>query len=213
MVEDERVLADAVAVGLRRESMAVDVVYDGDTALEHTAVNEYDVVVLDRDLPGIHGDEVARTLVGESYSGRILMLTASDGVQDRVDGLTLGADDYLPKPFAFPELIARVHALGRRSAPPLPPVLERHGITLDPANHRVHREGRELGLTPKEFAVLQVLMRAQGTVVSAEGLLEKAWDENADPFTNVVRVTVMTLRKKLGTPQVIQTVPGAGYRL
>lgn len=213
MVEDERVLADAVAVGLRRESMAVDVVYDGDTALEHTAVNEYDVVVLDRDLPGIHGDEVARTLVGESYSGRILMLTASDGVQDRVDGLTLGADDYLPKPFAFPELIARVHALGRRSAPPLPPVLERHGITLDPANHRVHREGREVGLTPKEFAVLQVLMRAQGTVVSAEGLLEKAWDENADPFTNVVRVTVMTLRKKLGTPQVIQTVPGAGYRL
>lgn len=213
MVEDERVLADAVAVGLRRESMAVDVVYDGDTALEHTAVNEYDVVVLDRDLPGIHGDEVARTLVAEAYNGRILMLTASDGVQDRVDGLTLGADDYLPKPFAFPELIARVHALGRRSAPPLPPVLERHGITLDPANHRVHREGREVGLTPKEFAVLQVLMRAQGTVVSAEGLLEKAWDENADPFTNVVRVTVMTLRKKLGSPQVIQTVPGAGYRL
>ncbi len=213
MVEDERVLADAVAVGLRRESMAVDVVYDGDTALEHTAVNEYDVVVLDRDLPGIHGDEVARTLVAEAYNGRILMLTASDGVQDRVDGLTLGADDYLPKPFAFPELIARVHALGRRSAPPLPPVLERHGITLDPANHRVYREGREVGLTPKEFAVLQVLMRAQGTVVSAEGLLEKAWDENADPFTNVVRVTVMTLRKKLGSPQVIQTVPGAGYRL
>ena len=126
VVEDERVLADAVAVGLRRESMAVDVVYDGDTALEHTAVNEYDVVVLDRDLPGIHGDEVARTLVAEAYNGRILMLTASDGVQDRVDGLTLGADDYLPKPFAFPELIARVHALGRRSAPPLPPVLERH---------------------------------------------------------------------------------------
>ena len=213
MVEDERVLADAVAVGLRRESMAVDVVYDGDTALEHTAVNEYDVVVLDRDLPGIHGDEVARTLVAEAYNGRILMLTASDGVQDRADGLTLGADDYLHKPFAFPELIARVHALGRRSAPPLPPVLERHGITLDPANHRVHREGREIGLTPKEFAVLQVLMRAQGTVVSAEGLLEKAWDENADPFTNVVRVTVMTLRKKLGSPQVIQTVPGAGYRL
>lgn len=213
MVEDERVLADAVAVGLRRESMAVDVVYDGDTALEHTAVNEYDVVVLDRDLPGIHGDEVARTLVAEAYNGRILMLTASDGVQDRVDGLTLGADDYLPKPFAFPELIARVHALGRRSAPPLPPVLERHGITLDPANHRVYSEGREVGLTPKEFAVLQVLMRAQGTVVSAEGLLEKAWDENADPFTNVVRVTVMTLRKKLGSPQVIQTVPGAGYRL
>ncbi|WP_026117711.1 response regulator transcription factor [Nocardiopsis alkaliphila] len=213
VVEDERVLADTVAVGLRRESMAVDVVYDGDSALEHAVVNEYDVIILDRDLPGTHGDDVARTLVNESYTGRILMLTASDGLQDKVDGLTLGADDYLAKPFAFPELIARVHALGRRSAPPLPPVLERQGLTLDPANHRVYRDGREVSLTPKEFAVLQVLMRAQGTVVSAEGLLEKAWDENADPFTNVVRVTVMTLRKKLGSPQVIQTVPGAGYRL
>ncbi|WP_306367944.1 response regulator transcription factor [Nocardiopsis sp. CC223A] len=213
VVEDERVLADAVAVGLRREAMAVDVVYDGDTALEHAAVNDYDVVVLDRDLPGTHGDEVARTLVGESYNGRILMLTASDTVQAKVEGLRLGADDYLAKPFHFPELVARVQALARRSTPPLPPVLERHGITLDPANHRVHREGREIALTPKEFAVLQVLMRAQGTVVSAEGLLEKAWDENADPFTNVVRVTVMTLRKKLGAPPVIQTVPGAGYRL
>ena len=213
VVEDERVLADTVAVGLRRESMAVDVVYDGDSALEYAVINEYDVIVLDRDLPGTHGDDVARTLVNESYTGRILMLTASDGVQDKVDGLTLGADDYLAKPFAFPELIARVHALGRRSAPPLPPVLERHGLTLDPANHRVYRDGREVSLTPKEFAVLQVLMRAQGTVVSAEGLLEKAWDENADPFTNVVRVTVMTLRKKLGSPQIIQTVPGAGYRL
>ncbi|MDE3723884.1 response regulator transcription factor [Nocardiopsis sp. N85] len=213
VVEDERVLADAIAVGLRREAMAVDVAYDGDTALEHTAVNDYDVVVLDRDLPGVHGDDVARTLVGSSYNGRILMLTASDAVQDKVEGLSLGADDYLAKPFAFPELVARVQALARRSTPPLPPVLERHGITLDPANHRVHREGREIPLTPKEFAVLQVLMRAQGTVVSAEGLLEKAWDENADPFTNVVRVTVMTLRKKLGAPPVIQTVPGAGYRL
>lgn len=213
VVEDEQVLADAVAVGLRRESMAVDAAYDGDTALEQLWVNDYDVVVLDRDLPGIHGDEVARTLVRDGYSGRILMLTASDGVEDKVEGLSLGADDYLAKPFAFPELIARVHALARRATPPLPPVLERHGITLDPANHTVHRDGRALSLTPKEFAVLQVLMRAQGTVVSAEGLLEKAWDENADPFTNVVRVTVMTLRKKLGEPSVIRTVPGAGYQL
>ena len=213
VVEDERVLADAVAVGLRREAMAVDVAYDGDAALEHAAVNDYDVVVLDRDLPGTHGDDVARALVGESYNGRILMLTASGSVQDKVEGLRLGADDYLAKPFHFPELVARVQALARRSAPPLPPVLERHGITLDPADHRVHREGREISLTPKEFAVLQVLMRARGTVVSAEGLLEKAWDEHADPFTNVVRVTVMTLRKKLGAPPVIQTVPGAGYRL
>lgn len=213
VVEDERVLADTVAVGLRRESMAVDVVYDGDTALEHLAVNDYDVVVLDRDLPGTHGDDVARSLATDGYTGRILMLTASDGVEDKVEGLSIGADDYLAKPFAFAELIARVHALARRATPPLPPVLERHGITLDPANHKVYRDGEELSLTPKEFAVLQVLMRAQGTVVSAEGLLEKAWDENADPFTNVVRVTVMTLRKKLGDPPVVQTVPGAGYRL
>ncbi|RCV49475.1 response regulator transcription factor [Marinitenerispora sediminis] len=213
VVEDEQVLADAVAVGLRREAMAVDVVYDGDSALERTSVNEYDVIVLDRDLPGTHGDDVARSLVDESYTGRILMLTAAGELDDRVAGLTLGADDYLAKPFAFAELIARVRALGRRAAPPLPPVLRRSGITLDPANHTVWRDEREVGLTPKEFAVLEVLMRANGTVVSAEGLLEKAWDENADPFTNVVRVTVMTLRKKLGEPAVIHTVPGAGYRI
>ncbi|MFC7327377.1 response regulator transcription factor [Marinactinospora rubrisoli] len=213
VVEDEQVLADAVAVGLRREAMAVDVVYDGDSALERTSVNEYDVIVLDRDLPGTHGDDVARSLVEESYTGRILMLTAAGELSDRVEGLTLGADDYLAKPFAFAELIARVRALGRRAAPPLPPVLRRSGITLDPANHTVRRDERDVSLTPKEFAVLEVLMRANGTVVSAEGLLEKAWDENADPFTNVVRVTVMTLRKKLGEPPVIHTVPGAGYRI
>ncbi|ASU84492.1 DNA-binding response regulator [Nocardiopsis gilva YIM 90087] len=213
VVEDERVLADAVAVGLRRESMAVDVVYDGDSALEHAGVNEYDVIVLDRDLPGVHGDDVARSLVEQSYTGRILMLTASRELEDKVEGLTLGADDYMAKPFAFAELIARVRALGRRAVPPLPPVLRRSGIALDPANHTVERDGRDVALTPKEFAVLEVLMRANGTVVSAEGLLEKAWDENADPFTNVVRVTVMTLRKKLGEPPVIQTVPGAGYRI
>ncbi|GAA3727918.1 response regulator transcription factor [Salinactinospora qingdaonensis] len=213
VVEDEHVLADAVAVGLRRESMAVDVVYDGDSALERLGVNDYDVIVLDRDLPGTHGDDVCRSLVSDSYTGRILMLTAAGELDDKVEGLTLGADDYLAKPFAFAELIARVHALGRRSSPPLPPVLRRNGIMLDPATHTVERDGREISLTPKEFAVLHVLMSAGGTVVSAEGLLEKAWDENADPFTNVVRVTVMTLRKKLGEPPVIHTVPGAGYRI
>ncbi|PSK84207.1 DNA-binding response OmpR family regulator [Murinocardiopsis flavida] len=213
VVEDEQVLADAVAVGLRRESIAVDVAYDGDSALERTSVNEYDVIVLDRDLPGTHGDDVARSLVAGSYTGRILMLTAAGELSDKVEGLTLGADDYMAKPFAFAELVARVRALGRRAAPPLPPVLERGGITLDPANHTVERDGRTVPLTPKEFAVLEVLMRAGGTVVSAEGLLEKAWDENADPFTNVVRVTVMTLRKKLGEPPIVQTVPGAGYRI
>lgn len=213
VVEDEQVLADTIAVGLRRESMAVDVAYDGDSALEHAGVNDYDVVILDRDLPGVHGDDVARALVDKSYNGRILMLTASGQLEDKVEGLSLGADDYMAKPFAFAELVARVRALGRRAAPPLPPVLKRNGIVLDPANHTVERDGREISLTPKEFAVLEVLMRANGTVVSAEGLLEKAWDENADPFTNVVRVTVMTLRKKLGEPPIVHTVPGAGYRL
>ncbi|MDA2807102.1 response regulator transcription factor [Nocardiopsis suaedae] len=213
VVEDEQVLADTIAVGLRRESMAVDVAYDGDSALEHAGVNDYDVVILDRDLPGVHGDDVARALVDKSYNGRILMLTASGQLEDKVEGLSLGADDYMAKPFAFAELVARVRALGRRAAPPLPPVLKRNGIVLDPANHTVERDGRDIPLTPKEFAVLEVLMRANGTVVSAEGLLEKAWDENADPFTNVVRVTVMTLRKKLGEPAIVHTVPGAGYRL
>ncbi|MDS1268823.1 response regulator transcription factor [Lipingzhangella sp. LS1_29] len=213
IVEDEQVLADTIAVGLRRESMAVDVVYDGDSALEHSSVNDYDVIVLDRDLPKVHGDDVCRSLVERSYSGRILMLTAAGELSDKVAGLSLGADDYLAKPFAFAELTARVRALGRRATPPLPPVLSRNGITLDPANHTVQRDGRDISLTPKEFAVLEVLLRAEGGVVSAEGLLEKAWDENADPFTNVVRVTVMTLRKKLGEPQVLHTVPGAGYRI
>src|SRR5699024_9464618 len=168
VVEDERVLADTVAVGLRRESMAVDVVYDGDTALEHLAVNDYDDVVLDQDLPGNHGDDVARSLATDGYTGRILMLTASDAVEDKLEDRSIGAADYTATPFAIGELIARVHALARRPTPPLPPVLERLGIPLDPANHKVYRDGEELSLTPKEFAVLQVLMRAQGTVVSAE---------------------------------------------
>jgi DNA-binding response OmpR family regulator len=213
VVEDERVLADTIATGLRREAMAVDVAYDGASALERTSVNDYDVVVLDRDLPRVHGDEVCRSLVADGATARVLMLTAAGELDDKVEGLSIGADDYLAKPFAFAELIARIRALGRRSAPPLPPVLERAGVRLDPARRAVTRDGRPVDLTPKEFAVLEVLMRAQGTVVSAEQLLEKAWDENIDPFTNVVRVTMMTLRKKLGEPQVIETVPGAGYRL
>ena len=213
VVEDEQVLADAVAMGLRRESMAVDVVYDGDAALERIAVNDYDVVVLDRDLPLVHGDDVCRHVVNSGLATRVLMLTAAGDVADRVAGLTLGADDYLAKPFAFPELIARIRALGRRAVPALPPVLERAGLRVDPSRREVVREGRPVLLSPKEFAVLEVLMRADGAAVSSEQLLEKAWDENADPFTNVVRVTVMTLRRKLGEPAVVLTVPGAGYRI
>ncbi|MCF2526378.1 response regulator transcription factor [Yinghuangia soli] len=213
VVEDEQLLADAVATGLRREAMAVDVVYDGEAALERVAVNDYDVVVLDRDLPLVHGDDVARAVIDTGLPTRILMLTAAGDVSDRVEGLELGADDYLPKPFAFSELTARVRALGRRAVTPLPPVLERAGIRLDPNRREVVRDGSAVHLSPKEFAVLEVLMRAEGSVVSAEQMLEKAWDENTDPFTNVVRVTVMTLRRKLGEPAVIMTVPGAGYRI
>ncbi len=213
VVEDEQLLADAVATGLRREAMAVDVVYDGQAALDRIALNEYDVVVLDRDLPLVHGDDVCRKLVEEALPTRVLMLTAAGDISDRVEGLELGADDYLPKPFAFSELVARVRALGRRATTPLPPVLERAGISLDPGRREVLRDGKPIALAPKEFAVLEVLMRAGGAVVSAEQLLEKAWDEHTDPFTNVVRVTVMTLRRKLGEPPVIITVPGSGYRI
>ncbi|GAA4219244.1 DNA-binding response OmpR family regulator [Streptosporangium album] len=213
VVEDERVLADAIATGLRREAMAVDVAYDGASALERTGYIDYDVIVLDRDLPKVHGDEVCRRLVAERTASRILMLTASGDVDDKVEGLGLGADDYLAKPFVFIELVARVRALGRRSAPALPPVLERAGVRLDPGKRLVTRDGQEVALTKKEFAVLEELMRAEGAVVSQEDLLDKAWDENIDPFTNVVRVTMMTLRKKLGEPQVIETVPGVGYKL
>jgi DNA-binding response OmpR family regulator len=213
VAEDERVMADAIAVGLRRRAMAVDVVYDGDAALERVAVHRYDVVVLDRDLPEVHGDEVCRAIVAAGAETRVLMLTAAVGIRDRVDGLDLGADDYLTKPFAFAELAARVGALGRRARPALPPVLEGAGIRLDRPRHSASRDGLLLSLSPKEFAVLEVLMRAEGTVVSPEELLEKAWDENADPFTNAVRVAVMTLRRKLGDPPVIETVAGAGYRI
>jgi len=213
VVEDEQLLADAIATGLRREAMAVDVVYDGVGAWERASVNDYDVVVLDRDLPRLSGDEVCRRIVATGGQTRVLMLTAASDVRDRVAGLTLGADDYLGKPFAFVELVARVRALGRRTVAPVPPVLERAGLRLDPARREVTRDGRPIALSPKEFAVLEVLMRADGIAVTAEQLLEKAWDENADPFTNVVRVTVMTLRRRLGEPAVILTVPGAGYRI
>jgi DNA-binding response OmpR family regulator len=213
VVEDEQVLAEAIARGLRREAMAVDVSHDGGAALDRIAVNRYDVVVLDRDLPVVHGDEVCRQLAGDPLTPRILMLTASGGVDDRVEGLTLGADDYLAKPFAFTELVARVRALGRRTAPALPPVIERAGLRLDPARRVASRDGRFLRLTNKELAVLEVLLGADGAVVSAEQLLERAWDEHADPFTNAVRVMMVKLRRKLGNPPVIETVAGAGYRI
>ncbi len=213
VVEDEKVLADAIARGLRREGIAVDVAYDGGNALERVSVNRYDVVVLDRDLPVVHGDDVCRSMAGSVAVPRVLMLTASADIDDRVDGLSLGADDYLPKPFAFAELVARIRALGRRATPALPPVLERNGVTVDPARRVASRDGRFLRLTNKELAVLEILLGADGRVVSAEELLERAWDEHADPFTNAVRVTMVNLRKKLGRPPLIETVPGAGYRL
>ncbi|MBM0205092.1 response regulator transcription factor [Micromonospora sp. PSH03] len=213
VVEDENVLADAIAEWLRRESFAVDVAYDGDAALERLGVNEYAVVVLDRDLPVVHGDDVCRAIVDAGGETRVLMLTASAAVRERVAGLALGADDYLTKPFALVELSARVHALTRRSRPAAPPTLRRAGIQLDPARHEVRRDDRHVALSRKEFAVLAELLRADGAVVSAEDLLERAWDEHIDPFTNVVRVTVMKLRRKLGDPPVIETVPGAGYQI
>jgi DNA-binding response OmpR family regulator len=213
VVEDEQLLADAVAEGLRRETFAVDVAYDGAGALDRIAVNAYDVLVLDRDLPTVDGDEVCRRVAGSHPYTKILMLTAATAVLDRVDGLALGADDYLGKPFAFAELVARVRALGRRARPASPPVLERGELRLDPNRREVYRAGHYVGLSRKEFAVLEELLRADGAVVSAEQLLERVWDEHTDPFTNVVRVTVMTLRRKLGEPQVIETVAGVGYQI
>ena len=212
IVEDEERLAETIARGLRREGMAADLAFDGHTALEKLAVNQYDAVVLDRNLPGVHGDDVCRRLAVEPERPGILMLTAAGGVDDRVDGLNLGADDYLPKPFAFVELVARLRALGRRSSRVLPPVLSRGDLELDPTNHSVRRGGHTVELTRKEFAILEVLLAADG-VVSTEELLERAWDENVNPFTNSVRVAVMTLRRKLGDPQPIETVSGVGYRL
>ncbi|GGV54093.1 transcriptional regulatory protein CutR [Streptomyces longisporoflavus] len=213
VVEDEPMLADAISEWLREEAHAVDVAYDGAAAVERAGVNDYDVVVLDRDLPVLHGDEVCRELVASPSAARILMLTAAADVTDRVHGLRIGADDYLTKPFAFPELAARVQALGRRSRPAAPPVLHRAGITLDPARREVFRDGRYVPLAKKEFAVLAELLRADGAAVSAERLLEKAWDENADPFTGAVRLTVLKLRRKLADPPVVATVTGVGYRI
>ncbi|WP_103342254.1 response regulator transcription factor [Amycolatopsis sp. CA-126428] len=212
LVEDEQPLAKYVAAGLRKQGFAVDVAFDGRTALDKCAVTPYDVVVLDRDLPVVHGDTVCRELAGHG-AARILMLTASGTVEDRVEGLTLGADDYLGKPFAFSELVARVRALSRRSAPAMPPVLRAGDVVLDPARRTAERAGRLLHLTPKEFGVLEHLLAAGGAVLSAETLLDKVWDEHADPFTNAVRITVGTLRRKLGDPPPIETVPSAGYRI
>ncbi len=213
VVEDERLLADTITAGLRNRAIAVDVAYDGDAALERLAVNDYDVIVLDRDLPVVSGDDVCRTLAESGTQTRILMLTAATAVQERVAGLGLGADDYLTKPFAFAELTARIQALARRARPAAPPALERAGIRLDPHLRTVTRDGEPVPLSRKEFAVLAELLRAGGGVVSAEQLLEKAWDEHIDPFTGVVRFTIMMLRRKLGQPPVIETVPGAGYRI
>jgi DNA-binding response OmpR family regulator len=213
VAEDEQTLANLVAEGLRRHAMAVDVVYDGDTTTERLAVNDYDVLILDRDLPRVHGDVICRQLAQSGARVRILMLTAAASVPERVLGLGLGADDYLPKPFDYAELVARVQALGRRSQIPVPPLLERHGIVLDTHRLQAFRDGQYLSLSRKEYAVLDVLMRAHGGVVSTETLLERAWDEHVDPFTTVVRVIVSRLRAKLGNPPCIETIPGVGYRL
>src|SRR4051812_42517813 len=213
IAEDEAGISDAVARGLRREGMAVDVAADGREALYKARFVDYDVVVLDRQLPEVHGDDVCRTLVDERPDTRILMLTAADRLDDLVGGLALGADDYLSKPFAFAELVARVRALGRRDGRTRPERMRRAGVELDPARHVASRDGRELDLSPKEFAVLRMLMEADGAVVSMQELLERGWDENADPWTNTVRMTIMTLRRKLSEPPVIETVKGAGYRI
>ena len=213
VVEDQRDLADSVARVLRREGMAVDVVYDGSEALERTAVTEYDVVVLDRDLPGVHGDQVCRTLVAREVLTRVLMLTASGTIAERVEGLGLGADDYLPKPFAYAELVARIRAVGRRARPATPPVLVHGELRLDSAQRIATRAGARLPLSPKEFAVLEYLLANRNRVVSAEELLDRVWDEAADPFTTTVKATMNRLRAKLGDPPLIQTVPRSGYRI
>jgi two-component system, OmpR family, response regulator VanR len=213
VAEDERKVAQALARGLRREGMAVDVAYDGAAALDKARLHPYDVVVLDRDLPLLHGDEVCRSLRADDTTSRVLMLTAAAGLDDLVDGLALGADDYLAKPFAFAELLARLRALARRSHPALPATLRSGDLELDPARHTVTRAGRPVELTPKEFSVLEALLEAGGAVISNDELVERVWDENADPFTNSVRMAVLRLRRKLGDPPVIETVKGAGYRV
>ena len=210
VVEDHATLAERIAQGLRHAGMAVDAVYDGAAALEAAALTAYDVIVLDRDLPVVHGDRVCRTLAGSGP--RVLMLTAAGGVEDRVDGLELGADDYLGKPFAFIELVARVRALSRR-APTAPPVLRRADLSVDRARHRASRGAHPLSLTRKEFGILETLLAADGALVSAEELLEQVWDANVDPFSNIVSVTIARLRRKIGDPPLIETVVGKGYRM
>ena len=213
VVEDHARLALAIAAVLRREGMAADIAFDGNDALAKTAVSRYDVIVLDRDLPGRHGDDVCQTLIAGGTDSRVLMLTASATIEDRVEGLGLGADDYLPKPFNIAELVARIRALARRSRPALPPVLVHGDLRLDSARHLATRGGRALELSAKELAVLELLLAAQGSVVSAEDLLERVWDEAANPFTNAVKMTISRLRAKLGDPPVITTVAQAGYRI
>ncbi|GAA1361527.1 response regulator transcription factor [Streptomyces beijiangensis] len=213
VVEDETFLAEMIAEGLRRDALAVDVAPDGLTALRKLQFGEYDVMVLDRDLPDIHGDEVCRRVVTQRLLTRILMLTASGSLRDRVEGLGLGADDYLTKPFAYDELLARILALGRRARPALPPVIERAGLVLDTSRRQASRDGRHLSLSRKEFAVLEALLRADGAVVSSDDLIEQVWEEDTGYRTNAVRVTLSKLRAKLGEPWVVETVPGVGYRI
>jgi DNA-binding response OmpR family regulator len=213
VIEDDEELATAIGIGLRRAQMAVDVSLDGPAGLERALATGYDVIVLDRDLPGLHGDDVCAQIVAGGLRSRVLMLTAAATIDDRVEGLGLGADDYLPKPFAFAELVARIGALHRRAQPAIPPVLVRGDLALDTAQRRAWRGGRPLDLGPKEFGVLELLLTAQGRVVSAEELLERAWDEEADPFTTAVKVTISRLRAKLGEPPLIETVSRSGYRI
>ncbi|MFD1934688.1 MULTISPECIES: response regulator transcription factor [Nonomuraea] len=213
VIEDDVEMAEAVADGLRRARMAVDVAYDGRGGLERAEENDYDAIVLDRDLPGVHGDEVCAALVAAGNRARVLMLTAAGTSQDLVEGLGIGADDYLPKPFDFPVLVARIGALVRRAQPVIPPVLRHSGLVVDLARRRAYERERPLELTPKEFGVLELLLASHGRTVSAEELLERVWDEFADPFTRTVTVTVSRLRAKLADPSIIETVAGAGYRL
>ncbi len=213
VVEDDKEMANAIRAGLSRAEMAVDVAFDGEAGLERAQVNDYDVVVLDRDLPGLHGDDLCRELVVDGGRRRILMLTAAGTIADTVEGLNIGADDYLAKPFAFAELIARIRTLSRRAQPAVPPVVQRRGLELDTARHFASRDGLSLDLGPKEFGALEVLLTAQGRVVSAEELLERVWDEEADPTTTAVKVTLSRLRRKLGDPPIIETVAKTGYRI
>jgi DNA-binding response OmpR family regulator len=213
VIEDDEEMADAIATGLRQSQMAVDVSYEGSTGLSRALVNDYDVIVLDRDLPGIHGDQLCAKLIHLGCRSRVLMLTAAASSADLVDGLGIGADDYLPKPFDFPVLVARIGALFRRAQPAIPPVLRRFDLVVNTATRRATRAGRELNLAPKEFGVLELLLASQGRAVSTEELLERVWDENADPFTNAVKITISRLRTKLGDPPLIETVPRSGYRI